>query len=284
MIRNLLGSLVLLTVSIATLSSCSTIRTPGIGSSARGLGAGWSATFPVPYQPVGLASTGRYTGGSVQVNFDSISPALMEPTPTGAWKVLPFTPEPRKQHVTFQDPVEGLRAKTDASSPNFYDRRPGAISAEAWVDQKFDDVRVSVVTNTSGGPNGMGAKSRQGPMARWDKGSNWVWCSLNYTTGEYSIVRARVMGVYESLAGSTGKLTGFNSKVRHQVVLEVIGNTARCQILSMDGKLMVDTGKIIDPTPTTSGVSGYLAEVAMESYQQPLEGSFMDLSSYAVTP
>lgn len=281
--RNLLGSFVLLTVTIAALTACSAKRTPDLGSGTRGLGAGWNATFPVPYQPVGLASTGRYTGGAVQVNFDSISPALMEPTPTGTWKVLPHATQ-RKNHVTFQDVVEALRPKTDPSSPNFYDRRPGAVSAEAWVDQKFDDVRVSVVTNTSGGPGGLGAKSRQGPMARWDKGSNWVWCALNYSTGKYEIVRARVMGVYEPLAGSSGTLAGFKATDSHKVVLEVVGNTARCQISTLSGTLLADTGKVVDPTPTTSGVSGFLTEVAMESYQQPLEGSFMDLSSYAVTP
>ncbi len=55
---------------------------------------GWTATFPTPYLPVGMSSAGMYTGGAVAVNLDSISPALMEPSPTGSWAVLPFPSRP----------------------------------------------------------------------------------------------------------------------------------------------------------------------------------------------
>ncbi len=150
----------------------------------------------------------------------------------------------------------------------------------AWVDQSFDAVRVSVLANTASIPAGQGAGSRQGPFAHWDRGSNWIWCSVNYASGTYELVRAKPMGIYETLPGSKGTLSPFAQTDSHRVTLEVIDNTARCRIATLDGVLLADTGPIIDSNPTISGVSGFLTEVERTAYLLPLQGSFADLSSY----
>lgn len=269
---------------VVFVSGCASHRLAELATSAtRGtLPIGWTATFPVPYQPVGNPSAGVYSGGAVEVKLESISPALMEPSPTGVWAVSPVPASPSLNQLVFTDSVAALRVVTDPRSPNFYDRRPGAISALAWVDQSFNAVEVSVLTNTAGGPAGQGTWSRQGPMAHWDRGSNWLWCAVNYATGTTEIVRSRVMGVYETLPGSKAVLSSFSRTDSHRVTLDVIDNTVRCRVFTRGGQLLSDSGTVIDPNPTGPGVSGYLVEVERAAFERPLEGSFADLSSYAI--
>jgi len=240
----------------------------------------WSAEFPQPFEPGERASVGSYAKGPVVVNFESLSPLLIEPPPSGAWKVL--TSEPRRGHVVFRDEKPGLVPNPDPQAKPFYKRAEGAITALAWVDREFMDVRVNVRVNTTGGTDGRGAHSRQGPMARWDKGSNFVWCAVNFGAGTVSIVRARHFGVIKDIKGSEKKVREFSAAKAYDVRLDAVGQTLRCQVFD-EGRSVADTGSVRDPVRSNRGVSGVLFEPAFQKTFEPLEGSFAALSAVELT-
>jgi hypothetical protein len=237
--------------------------------------ARWSAEFPEPFQPGERASVGSYNRGPVVVNFESLSPLLIEPPPSAAWRVL--TDDARRGHVVFRDEKPGLVPNPDPRAQPFYKRAEGAISALAWVDRDFLDVRVSVRVNTSGGVEGRGAYSRQGPMARWDKGSNFVWCAVNFGAGTVSIVRAQHFGIIKDIPRSERKIEGFASTKAYDVRLDAVGRTLRCQVLE-EGRVVADTA-VRDPVNSNRGVAGVLFELALQKTFEPLEGSFTKLSA-----
>jgi hypothetical protein len=236
----------------------------------------WSAEFPEPFEPGERASVGSYHKGPVAVNFESLSPLLIEPPPSAAWSVL--TADPRRGHVVFRDEKPGLVPNPDPRAKPFYKRAEGAISALAWVDKDFLDVRVNVRVNTSGGVEGRGAHSRQGPMARWDKGSNFVWCAVNFGAGTVSIVRAQHFGVIKDIPRSERKIQGFASTKAYDVRLDAVGRTLRCQVFE-EGRVVADTADVRDPVNSNRGVAGVVFELALEKTFEPLEGSFTRLSA-----
>ena len=243
----------------------------------------WQASFPVAFRPEERASVGVYKQGPTPVNFESLSPLLMEPPETGQWKVEKSALNPRTNQVIFVDEKPGL-VKNPAGKP-FFKRAEGAISALAWVDGEMSDTRVTVTVNTSGGAAGNGAASRQGPMIRWDKGSNWLWCAVDFAEGKLLIVRSEHFGVIKSIDDSERPIPDFDNKQGYRVAFEGRGPSLRCRVASAkDGKVVADTGQIQDRDPPhRSGVAGVLFEVAEKRFDEALEGSFEDLRAFDLT-
>jgi hypothetical protein len=188
------------------------------------------------------------------------------------------TPGPSNDVVAFQDDKPALTPNPEADAQPFYKRAAGAISALAWVDQQFQDVRVSVRVNPSRGLNQQGATSRQGPMMRWDKGSNWLWCSVNYGSGTVAILRAQHFGVMQDIESSRRPIREFSSTKPYDVVFDGVGQNLRCMVY--DGRrLVADTGVITDTAPLIRGIAGVLMEISLEKSYAPLEGSFQRLNA-----
>jgi len=231
------------------------------------------------------------------MELESFSALLLEPSPTADFAVDPVsaarissglaTEETAPRQLVVRESQPALRPNKSPDRTHFYERAEGSISALGWVNEFFGDVRVSGEVNTDGGPNGQGAVSRQGVMARWDLGNNFYWFSIDFTRGVHEIYRARYFGVFEPLPGSTGKIRDFKNTSAYVLELEMVGGTAQGRIYEpgrggQRGRLVADTGKITDPDPHLEGVSGFLAEPAIEAPFVPLHASFGSLVSEAV--
>lgn len=248
----------------------------GMGSvaAAQPVERGWKASFPRAWPRQDLRSVGSYKEGPVVVNFESLSPLLIEPPPSAAWNVV--ASGARRGHVGFRDTKPGLVPNPDTAAATFYKRADGAITAMAWVDQVFSDARVTVRVNT--GPPATGSNSRQGPMLRWDKGSNWTWCAVNFAAGTVSIVRSQHFGIMKDIEGSEKRITGFSRRLAYDVTFSAVGPQLSCQV-SSGTRVVADTGPIRDPAPLVKGVSGVLFELAIQKPFVPLEGSFDRLAA-----
>jgi tetratricopeptide (TPR) repeat protein len=240
-----------------------------------------------------IRAAGEYDT-NVAVELESFSALTLEPSSTSKYEVftIPDVPAvlgqeeaarvrgPRRQLV-FQDSRPGLKANPDKTATPFFTRAEGAISALSWVQGQFGDVRVSGIVNTEHGPNGKGAQSRMGLMARWDAGNNYYWFLLNFASGEFSILRSRYFGVFETLPKSVGKIANFRNTKAYRMEFDLVGDTLQGKVFDQK-KLVGDTGKIKDPDPQRFGMSGFLTELAIEAPYAPLEGSVTDLASIAL--
>ena len=267
---------------------------------------------PKPAKPTVTRDTGRHGGWRVDLNRDatiraageydtnveveleSFSALTLEPSSTSKYEVftIPDVPAtlgkqeaarikgPRRQLV-FQDSQPGLKPNPDKEAKPFFTRAEGAISALSWVQGQFGDVRVSGIVNSEHGPNGKGAKSRMGLMARWDAGNNYYWFLINFASGEFSILRSRYFGVFEVLPKSIGKIANFRNTKAYRMEFDLVGDTLQGKIFDQN-KQVGDTGKVTDPDPQKFGMSGFLTELAIEAPYDPLEGSVTDLASIAL--
>lgn len=264
-------------------------------------GAAWKADFSPPDAVMSAAdrainatdtvvdtivSAGIFRGGQ-SWNMESFSPLELEPSATAKFQVVdglgPFTPElGTSRRLLVQETTPAL-APNDAGAEPFFVRREGAITATGWIDQAFCDLVMEGDVNTEGGRDGRGSSSRQGLMARWDKGNNFYWFYVNFVTGEYAIWRAKSLGEQITVPGSQGTVEGFDSTRPYRLRFELVGDTLRGQVFSYssNGTLekVGDTGEVKDSDPHLQGVSGFLAELAMERPFEPLEASFANLSA-----
>jgi tetratricopeptide (TPR) repeat protein len=181
--------------------------------------------------------------------------------------------------LSFVDTVPAL-VPNDPGEEHFYKRSEGAISALGWVDQRFADVLVSGDVNTAGKPS----VSRQGLMARWDQSNNFYWFHVDYSIGEFGILRGRYFGVLKPVEGSFGKIRDFDNTKSYHLEFELVGNKLRGKVydaaLGRGNKALVgDTGVVGDPDPWLEGVSGFLVEAALKEPFTPLEGSVANIEA-----
>jgi tetratricopeptide (TPR) repeat protein len=240
-----------------------------------------------------IRAAGEYDT-NVEVELESFSALTLEPSSTSKYEVFTIPDVPRtlgreeaarvkgpRRQLVFQDSRPGLKPNPDKEATPFFTRAEGAISALSWVQGQFGDVRVSGIVNTEHGPNGQGAKSRMGLMARWDAGNNYYWFLLNFASGEFSILRSRYFGVFEVLPKSVGKIADFRNTKAYRMEFDLVGDTLQGKVYDQK-KLVGDTGKVTDPDPQRFGMSGFLTELAIEAPYEPLEGSVTDLASVAL--
>jgi hypothetical protein len=231
-----------------------------------------------------VKSAGEYRLDQTQgmINFESFSPLCLEPSSTATFRIANkrarATVNPTGKHMVFQDTKAALRRTTGRPD---YVRAEGAISAFAWIDGKFDNVRVTGEINTSGGPKGNGAYSRQGLMARWDQSNNFYWLYVNYAKGTVAIMRSRFFGVMEDLQNSEQKIEGFRNTKSYYLEFDLRGNEMQGRVYELRGsnRTLVKETRAVDPDPFASGISGALAEIAQERIDVPLEASFANLTS-----
>jgi hypothetical protein len=238
----------------------------------------WVATWPVAYQNVTARGTGAYTGGTVQINFDSIAPTMPGlPTKTSAWEVIPNPKDPAKGRVVFSDSVIGLKLNpADPKQPLVRDN--GSICGIAAVPAEQKDTKVSLVVNTDPPPEG--SFSQQGAMLHWSANS-WSSCFVNFAAGESHIWRAKTELEYDALG--LNKIKNFSNKKAYRVEYTAIGQVYRCKVF--DGpELVADTGDIVDKLALPQGASGYMVEVALQALDKPIQGSFSELSSVGLGP
>jgi len=238
---------------------------------------GWKATFPAEYKHVALESAGAYTAGSVTLNLDSLGANMMEPNTTGKWTIVPDAREPSKGRLIYRDPVSGVKMRGPNDIP---ERLGGTLASMATVNQVLGDTKVSTMVNVTGGPDGKGSLSRQGPMLRWNGSTQYLACFVDFAMGTTYLWAGRTAVTYETL-GKAVPIKGFANTKPYRVELTMIGQTARCQVF--DGQALVaDSGEIQEPKTPARGVAGVLLEISLKKPEQPLEGSFSEIS--AVTP
>ena len=238
--------------------------------------------------------------GKVKWHLESFSPVKLEASSSAEFQLtrrpsVPGRDEPGAQakarpgtdgpavreefQLSFVDTVPAL-VPNDAGEEHFYKRSDGAISALGWVDQRFADVLVSGAVNTAGKPS----VSRQGLMARWDQSNNFYWFHVDYSIGEFGILRGRYFGVLKPVEGSFGKIRGFDNTKSYHLEFELVGNKLRGKVfdaaLGRGTKALVgDTGVVGDSDPWLEGVSGFLVEAALKEPFTPLEGSVANIEA-----
>lgn len=238
---------------------------------------GWKATFSVEHKHIALESAGAYTAGGVTLNLDSLGANMMEPNTTGTWKVVTNTREPSKGQLIYRDPVAGLKMRGPTDIP---ERLGGTLASMATVNQVLGDTKISTMVNVTGGPDGRGSQSRQGPMVRWNGSTQYLACFVDFALGTAYFWAGRSAVTYEAL-GKSVPIKGFANTKPYRVELTMVGQTARCQVF--DGQTLVaDTGEIQEPKTPAKGVAGVLVEISLKKPEEPLEGSFSEIS--AVTP
>jgi tetratricopeptide (TPR) repeat protein len=255
---------------------------------------GWHEDFP---REANVKSVGQYRSVSATMELESFSALLLEPSPTADFAIdqmqqarvaAGLVSDNRGPHqLAVRDTQPALKPNTNPDRSRFYERADGAISALGWVNEQFRDVRVTGEVNTQGGAEGKGSVSRQGVMARWDLGNNFYWFAVDFASGSYEIVRAKYFGVFAPLPGSIGKVRDFKSTSAYVMEFELVGDTLQGRVFEPSrkgkrGRMVADTGKVRDSEPWYEGVSGFLAEPAIEAPFAPLEASFGTLTSEAV--
>ncbi|HVE83767.1 MAG TPA: hypothetical protein VND93_12995 [Myxococcales bacterium] len=234
---------------------------------------GYRATFPVPQKGIPPESAGVYKGGAVILNLDSLGGNMMVPNMTGLWKVIPNTTDPTKGQMIFSDPVQPLKMHGATEVP---ERLEGTLTAMATVNQVFAATRAVVTVNVTGGPDGKGSVSRQGPMLRWNGSTRFITCYVDFAAGTAYQWAARNTAVYDPL-GKAIPIKGFANTKPYRIEFSMIGQTGRCQVF--DGKdLVADTGDIVDARTPEKGATGVLIEITPKAPEAPLEGSFSELS------
>jgi hypothetical protein len=238
---------------------------------------GWQATFPKEHVQISLESAGAYTGGLVTVNLDSLGANMMEPNTTGKWTVVPNLKEPAKGQLIYRDPVPGLKMRGPTEVP---ERKNGTLAAMATVNHVLGPTKATATVNVTGGPDGKGSVSRQGPMVRWNGATQFMTCFVDFSEGTTYLWAGRSAIEYQPL-GKAIPIKGFANTKPYRVELTMIGPVARCQVF--DGKdLVADTGDFKDDATPPKGVAGVLVEITPTKPEQALEGSFSEFS--AVTP
>ena len=237
--------------------------------------------------------------GKLKWHLESFSPVKLEASSTAEFqlsrrpatgreepgpqvKAVPGTDGPairEEFHLAFVDTVPAL-VPNEPGEEHFYKRSEGAISALGWVDEKFADVLVSGDTNSARKPS----VSRQGLMARWDQSNNFYWFHVDYSVGEFGILRGRYFGVLKPVEGSFGKIRDFDNTKSYHLEFELVGNKLRGKVydasLGRGNKGLVgDTGVVGDSDPWLEGVAGFLVEAALKEAFAPLEGSFANIAA-----
>ena len=252
-------------------------------------GQGWEANFDTSAR---VNAEGPYeTNGGVIWILESFSPLELEPSGTANF-VATSRPDPTRKsllpnegRLRFSDSRPGLIQNPEAKGDDpVFLRADGSITAMGWVDQEFTDLAVSADVNVEGGADGNGSFSRQGVMARWDKSNNFYWFFVDFAKGEYAIWRTSYFGQQKTLPGSLGKIEDFDNTKRYHLEFELRGADLRGRVYDRSepgtrGKLVGDTGTIVDKDPQYRGVSGVLAELSQAAPFVPLEGSFSMVQS-----
>jgi hypothetical protein len=277
---------------LVVLSILASLALPASASQAKG----WREDFKGEAK---VKSAGELQG-KVKWHLESFSPVKLEASNTAEFRLgrrpgAPGRDEPGVQvkarpgtdgptlrdefHLSFEDPVPGL-VPNDPGEEHFYKRGDGAISALGWVDQRFADVLVSGDVNSEG----RASVSRQGLMARWDQSNNFYWFHVDYSIGEFGILRGRYFGVLKPIEGSFGKIREFDNTKSYHLEFELVGNKLRGKVydaaLGRGAKALVgDTGVVGDPDPWLEGVSGFLVESALKEPFAPLQGSVANIEA-----
>jgi len=243
-------------------------------------GRGWREDFPTN---ANIRAAGEYDGEQVW-ELESFSALELEPSESATFRIFLGAGE---REMVVDETKPGLIPNEDGGEP-FFKRGEGAISALGWVETPFADVRVSADVNTEGGPQGKGAESRQGVIARWNEGNSYYWYYIDFSTGKYEILRSEGLGIFEPFLKSVGEVEGFDNRKPYRVLFEVLGGTLWGRVYDVDrngklGGLVGDTGKITDPEPLRDGISGVLTELALGAPFTPLEGSFARVSSVPIS-
>jgi len=230
----------------------------------------WQANFGPTEITVKSAGEYKMSDGRTAY-FESFSPLELEPSMTAGYLIS-------NGQVTFEDTEPALRPNPNA--PPTYVRAEGTISALTWVEGKFGDVRMTGEFNTARDK----AFSRQGLLARWDQGNNHYWFYVNFSTGQFGIVRSRFFGVLMAdLDGSAGPIADFKNTKTYYLEFELRGAVAHGWVYEhgADGSrtLVGDTGDITDSDPFLAGVSGTLIELWEETPFIPLRGSFANITA-----
>jgi hypothetical protein len=243
---------------IATLSICASTAT------AHSSPLGWSETFPGLATVFGL---GSYAGDQ-NWTFGSFSFLTLMASPTSVFSVA-------GGHVVMADSEPGLQP--NPTPPPFFVPGLGSVSNRGWVDVTFDDVRMTGRVNVAS-PS-QGSNTSQGLMARWDYSNNFYWFHIDFSSGQFGILKQSVLGSGVILPNSLGQIAGFDNRAAYRLTFELIGNTLQGSVFDDQGLLVGATPLLLDLDPHLRGVSGVLNELALSGAFEPLQGSFDDVTA-----